>query len=78
MPAIVSKSVDWSIQGEVLGVNSSVQALAQALPPVLSGIIAATFSSDTPILVAVSVMLVSSFIFLLFYKPSPENNTSKA
>lgn len=73
LPAIVSKSVDWSIQGEVLGVNSSVQALAQALPPVLSGIIAATFSSDTPILVAVSVMLVSSFIFLLFYKSNPQS-----
>lgn len=69
MPAIVSKSADWSMQGEVLGVNSSVQALAQAVPPILSGLIAARFSPDTPILVAVVVMTLASLIFLFFYKP---------
>lgn len=68
-PAMVSKSADWHIQGEVLGVNASVQALAQAIPPVLSGIIAAEFSPDTPIIVAVFIMLLASFVFLFFYKP---------
>lgn len=76
MPAIVSKSADSTIQGEVLGVNSSIQALAQALPPVASGLIAATFSSETPMIVAVLVMLVASFIFLFFYK-QPKLNTLK-
>jgi len=69
MPAIVSKSADRSIQGEVLGVNFSIQALAQAVPPILSGFIAARFSTDTPIQIAVLVMLFASFIFLFFYKP---------
>lgn len=74
MPAIVSKSADWHIQGEVLGVNSSVQALAQAIPPILSGFIAAEFSPDTPMLVAVVVMLLASFIFLLYFKPVGETS----
>lgn len=69
IPAIVSKSADWSIQGEVLGVNSSIQALAQALPSVLSGLIAARFSPEAPLIVAVLVMLSSSIIFYFFYKP---------
>ncbi len=68
-PAIVSKSADWHIQGEVLGVNSSVQALAQAIPPVLSGFIAAEFSPETPLIVAVFVMFAASLIFWFFYKP---------
>ncbi|HYM65313.1 MAG TPA: MFS transporter [Candidatus Sulfotelmatobacter sp.] len=74
IPAIVSKSADWSIQGEVLGVNSSVQALAQAIPPVLSGFIAARFSTDTPIIVAVVVMILASSIFFFFYKPVTETS----
>ncbi len=69
MPAIVSKSADSHIQGEVLGVNASIQALSQAIPPVLSGFIAAEFSPDTPILVAVVVMIVASLIFFFSYKP---------
>lgn len=64
-----NKSADWHIQGEILGVNSSVQALAQSIPPILSGLIAAEFSPDTPLLVAVLVMISASLIFLIFYKP---------
>ena len=71
-PAIVSKSADWSVQGEVLGVNSSVQALASAVPPILSGFIASAFSPETSIEIAVVVMVVAGFVFLLFYKPLKE------
>lgn len=67
--ALVSKSVDMTIQGEVLGVNASIQALAQAVPPILSGFIAADLSPEAPIIVASSVMMLAAVIFLLFYKP---------
>lgn len=77
LPAIVSKSADMSIQGEVLGVNSSIQALAQAVPPILSGLIAAKFSTDTPIIVAILVMFISSLLFLFLYKAQkPASATS--
>ncbi len=67
--ALVSKSVDRTIQGEVLGVNASIQALAQAIPPILSGFIAAELSPEAPILVASGVMFLAAVIFFLFYKP---------
>jgi len=67
--ALVSKSVDRTIQGEVLGVNASIQALAQAIPPILSGFIAADLSPEAPIFVASGVMFLAAVIFLLFYKP---------
>ncbi len=67
--ALVSKSVDSTIQGEVLGVNASIQALAQAVPPILSGFIAADLSPEAPIIVASGVMLLAAIVFLLFYKP---------
>ena len=37
---LLSRSASPRIQGEVLGINASVQALAQAFPPLLSGVIA--------------------------------------
>lgn len=81
IPAIVSKSADSGVQGEILGVNSSVQALAQAVPPILSGFIAAKFSPETSIIVAVLVMLLSSFVFLFFFKqiknPVHENSNEE-
>jgi DHA1 family tetracycline resistance protein-like MFS transporter len=68
-PAMVSKSVDSTIQGEILGVNVSVQALAQAIPPVFSGFIAAKLTPEAPIFVAVCVMLLAGAVFYFFYKP---------
>lgn len=70
MTALVSRSVDKTVQGEILGVNFSVTALAQSIPPVLSGFIAANLTPETPILVASVVMLIAAGVFLLFYKKS--------
>jgi MFS transporter, DHA1 family, tetracycline resistance protein len=67
--ALVSRSVDASIQGEVLGINASIQALAQAIPAILSGFIAASVTPESPIMVAAITVLLAGFIFILFYKP---------
>ena len=37
LSGLISRSADQKIQGEILGINASVQALAQLIPPVLSG-----------------------------------------
>ncbi len=66
--ALISRSVDARIQGEILGINASVQALAQTIPPVLSGFIAAALTPETPILVSGAVMLLGGAVFLLFYR----------
>lgn len=66
---LISRSADQKIQGEILGINSSVQALGQLLPPVLSGLIAASFSADAPIIVASAIMVLSGVMFLIFFNP---------
>lgn len=66
---LVSRNADAKIQGEVLGINSSVQALAQAIPLMLSGYIAAKLTPDSPLLVSAAVIAASGFVFLFLYKP---------
>jgi len=69
MAGLISRSSDQKIQGEVLGINSSVQALGQLLPPVISGVIAASISPEAPVIAASVMMLIAGFTFLLFYRP---------
>src|SRR3989344_1346042 len=67
--ALISRSVDARVQGEILGINASVAALAQAIPPILSGYIAADLFAEAPILVASAVIFLAGVTFWLFYKP---------
>lgn len=66
---LISRSSDQTIQGEILGINFSVQALGQLIPPVISGIIAAKFSPEAPILTASIIMFSAGIVFLAFYHP---------
>ena len=68
MTALISRSAGPEIQGEVLGINASVQALAQTIPPVLSGFIAAQLSPTAPIAVSVCVIAAAGVLFLVGYK----------
>ncbi len=68
LTGLISRSADQKIQGEVLGINASVQALAQLIPPILSGFIAASFSPETPLLVASVVIIFSGILFITMYK----------
>ncbi len=67
--ALVSKSAGGEIQGEVLGINASVQALAQAIPAVISGYVA-TVGVSTPVITGAGIMVLSGGVFWLLYKPS--------
>ncbi len=69
MGALISRSADQKIQGEILGINASVQALAQLIPPVFSGFIAAAFAPQTPLMIATVIVIGAGLIFALFYKP---------
>lgn len=66
--ALVSRSAPREIQGEVLGINASVMALAQSVPPVLSGYIAASLTPSSPIVVSAIVIFASALVYALFYK----------
>lgn len=67
--ALISKSVGPKVQGEVLGINSSVAALAMSIPPILSGYIAADLGPNTSIHIAGFVIILSAIVFWLFYRP---------
>lgn len=66
--ALISKSARPEIQGEVLGINSSVSALAMSIPPILSGYIAATLNPDMPIHIGGSILIAAAVFFWIFFK----------
>ncbi len=66
--ALLSRSAPRHLQGEILGINASVQALAQSIPAILSGFIAASLAPTTPIIVASIVIIVGALLFNRLYK----------
>lgn len=66
---LISRSADASIQGEIMGINASLQALGQAIPPILSGFVAAEFNPEMPILVAALIILLSWAFFCTVFHP---------
>jgi DHA1 family tetracycline resistance protein-like MFS transporter len=67
--SLVSNSVGPEVQGEVLGINFSVQALAQAIPAALSGYLA-VMGISTPVIVGASLVISGGLLFWMIYKPS--------
>lgn len=66
---LISRSVSPEIQGEVLGINASLQSLGQAIPPVLSGFIAAIIMPEAPVAVAAIFIILAGVVFNLWYRP---------
>ena len=67
MSSLVSRKAGPKIQGEILGINSSVAALGQSIPPILSGFIAQKLTPEAPVIVAGTVIIVAGIIFRMFY-----------
>ncbi len=65
---LISRSAPASVQGEILGVSSSVQALAAGLPPLLAGFVASRFSPEAPIIISSLIILIAGVVFAVFYK----------
>lgn len=51
--------------------NASVQALAQSVPAILSGFIAASLTPSSPAFVASIVMVLAGVAFIVFYRIKP-------
>lgn len=66
--SLLSKSAPSDQRGEIMGINSSVQALAQAIPAVLSGFIAAYLAPTMPLIIATIVIISSGLVFRFLYK----------
>ncbi len=61
--ALISRSANAGVQGEVLGINGSVMALAQAIPPILSGLIAGLLEPQAPLLIASALTVIAGLYF---------------
>lgn len=61
---LVSKNADKTMQGQVLGINSSVQALAGIFPPFIGGFIAGIFGYYSPLLISGFVIICSGLFFV--------------
>ncbi len=68
MSSLISRSAGTEIQGEILGINSSVSSLAMTIPTLLSGFIAAKLTPETPILVAAITIFVAWLVFVISFK----------
>lgn len=66
MGSLVSRSVGPEMQGEILGINASVQALAQTIPPILAGYLAASLSYSAPIIVSSILIALAGVVFIFF------------
>lgn len=69
--ALISRSAPDTVQGEVLGINASVSALAQSIPPLLAGVIVATFHPSSALIIASVVTIFSGVVFLITLRKDP-------
>ncbi|MEI7682693.1 MAG: MFS transporter [Candidatus Saccharibacteria bacterium] len=67
--ALISLSAGAEMQGEILGIDASVQALATAIPAIISGYVA-TMGVNMPVIVGAVVVMIGGLIFVGFYRPS--------
>lgn len=76
--SLISRSAPDEIQGEVLGINASVAALAQSIPPVLSGVIAAAFQPSVSLYIASAVVIMAGIVFIALVRRDPKDHTHVA
>ncbi len=65
--AIVSSLSGKESQGEILGINQSIQSLGQAIPPIVAGFVV-TVHRSLPILLASGITLLAWITFMVFFK----------
>lgn len=65
--AIISNLADTERQGEILGINQSISALAQAVPPIIAGFVTAV-NINLPTWFAAGATLLAWLIFKVFFK----------
>jgi DHA1 family tetracycline resistance protein-like MFS transporter len=68
MGGLLSRSVAPQVQGEILGIGSSIQALANALPPLMGGFFAASLAPEAPVLAASLTMFAAWLVFTILYR----------
>lgn len=73
MPSMISKMASPEKQGEIMGLNTSVESLARAIPPLISGFIAATISPSSPLIISSFLVFIA---WVIFVTRSTQKNSS--
>lgn len=68
LPALISRVGNKTNQGEILGISSSIESLAQTAPPIISGYLAATISPEIPMLISSLTLFVAGCVFCITFK----------
>ena len=64
LTALISRSAGPTIQGEVLGITGSVNALAMTIPPLIAGVVASYAQPSAPLLVAATIIIIAGLYFV--------------
>ncbi len=67
--SLLTKKADPDMLGEVLGVQSSISSIGQALPPIFAGSLAAIFAPGMPIFISALFIISAGIIFIKKVKP---------
>ncbi|MDB4977872.1 MAG: Major facilitator superfamily protein 10 Tetracycline transporter-like protein [Candidatus Peribacteria bacterium] len=70
---IVSDLAGEEMQGEIIGIKQSLQALAAAIPPIIGGFIS-TIHPNLPIFVASTVTFIAWLLFVFYFHEQPGPN----
>lgn len=65
LSARISRSALPGAQGEILGINASMNSFSQAVIPPFAGVIAVTFSVSTPLLFGSLMVFIAAGAFAL-------------
>jgi DHA1 family tetracycline resistance protein-like MFS transporter len=71
---IISQTASTASQGEMLGINQSIQSLGQAIPPIIAGTIV-SLHMNAPIVVAALVTLAAWYIFTYFFAGASQSGS---
>lgn len=71
--ALITRVTPNNIRGEAMGISSSTSALAQAIPSMLAGYIAA-HHARLPILVGAIIIIAGGLLFRIIFKPAQFDN----
>ena len=68
IPTIISRVTPKGIQGESLGINTSVSAMAQAIPAIIAGYVA-TINTSATVITASILIACAGIVFWLLFNP---------
>jgi DHA1 family tetracycline resistance protein-like MFS transporter len=77
--AVISRQADEDQQGEILGINQSMQSLGQMLPPLIGGYLV-SLGGGLPLLTGSVLILLGWLVYMVLFRKSrkPQSSSSSS